>query len=203
MWRDPGFDPGSAKRHQVQRKEEEQRVTASDSLTVRCGIKDVALGRLKVWDVFTAGAVVAKFSNANRAGSHVLSFIPGTRDRDLKYDEINIDVYPYREKETIERTGSASVPQIIFGGYERWRGRSSRRRCRGPHCMDSTMMTDRGRNRRGDGGDGEVSKVEVAYSRLSDEDEDLLLRAGDDRDHHPTLGLRSQKVISVRVTASV
>ncbi|KAK1304458.1 hypothetical protein QJS10_CPB11g02269 [Acorus calamus] len=36
------------------------------------------------------------------------------RDRGLKYTEINIDVYPSREKELIERTGSASVPQIFF-----------------------------------------------------------------------------------------
>ncbi|KAK1262374.1 hypothetical protein QJS04_geneDACA019573 [Acorus gramineus] len=36
------------------------------------------------------------------------------KDRGLKFTEINVDVYPSREKELIERTGSASVPQIFF-----------------------------------------------------------------------------------------
>ncbi|KAL8267158.1 hypothetical protein R6Q59_004502 [Mikania micrantha] len=36
------------------------------------------------------------------------------RDRKLSYIEINIDVYPTREKELIERTGSSVVPQIFF-----------------------------------------------------------------------------------------
>lgn len=32
----------------------------------------------------------------------------------IRYVEINIDVFPGREKELIERAGSASVPQIFF-----------------------------------------------------------------------------------------
>ncbi|KAD5317142.1 hypothetical protein R6Q59_032447 [Mikania micrantha] len=35
-------------------------------------------------------------------------------DRKLRYVEINIDVYPTRENELIERTGSSAVPQIFF-----------------------------------------------------------------------------------------
>ncbi|KAL5721563.1 hypothetical protein ACHQM5_005193 [Ranunculus cassubicifolius] len=36
------------------------------------------------------------------------------RERGLNFVEVNIDVYPSREKELIERTGSSSVPQIFF-----------------------------------------------------------------------------------------
>ncbi|KAL5552991.1 hypothetical protein UlMin_040392 [Ulmus minor] len=36
------------------------------------------------------------------------------REKGLKFVEINIDVYPQREKELIDRTGSSSVPQIFF-----------------------------------------------------------------------------------------
>ncbi|RXH70428.1 hypothetical protein DVH24_007684 [Malus domestica] len=36
------------------------------------------------------------------------------REKGLKFVEINIDVYPNREKELVERTGSSSVPQIFF-----------------------------------------------------------------------------------------
>ncbi|XP_042479973.1 uncharacterized protein LOC122060927 [Macadamia integrifolia] len=36
------------------------------------------------------------------------------REKGLKFNEINIDVYPTREKELIERTGSSNVPQIFF-----------------------------------------------------------------------------------------
>ncbi|XP_071702727.1 uncharacterized protein [Rutidosis leptorrhynchoides] len=36
------------------------------------------------------------------------------RGRNLRYVEINIDVYASREKELIERTGSSAVPQIFF-----------------------------------------------------------------------------------------
>ncbi|KAF4368964.1 hypothetical protein G4B88_011792 [Cannabis sativa] len=36
------------------------------------------------------------------------------REKGLKFVEINIDVYPRREKELVERTGSSSVPQIFF-----------------------------------------------------------------------------------------
>ncbi|XP_022735203.1 uncharacterized protein LOC111288544 [Durio zibethinus] len=36
------------------------------------------------------------------------------RDKGLRYVEINIDVFPKRAKELIERTGSSEVPQIFF-----------------------------------------------------------------------------------------
>lgn len=36
------------------------------------------------------------------------------REKGLKFVEINVDVFPPREKELIERTGSSSVPQIFF-----------------------------------------------------------------------------------------
>ncbi|GAB4847796.1 hypothetical protein Ancab_026859 [Ancistrocladus abbreviatus] len=36
------------------------------------------------------------------------------REKGLKYAEINIDVFPMRERELIERTGSSTVPQIFF-----------------------------------------------------------------------------------------
>ncbi|XP_010250210.1 PREDICTED: uncharacterized protein LOC104592501 [Nelumbo nucifera] len=36
------------------------------------------------------------------------------REQGLKFVEINIDVYPLREKELIDRTGSSTVPQIFF-----------------------------------------------------------------------------------------
>ena len=36
------------------------------------------------------------------------------REEGLKFVEINIDVYPEREKELFERTGSSLVPQIFF-----------------------------------------------------------------------------------------
>ncbi|XP_015895791.3 uncharacterized protein LOC107429595 [Ziziphus jujuba] len=36
------------------------------------------------------------------------------REKGLKFVEINIDVYPQREKELIEKTGSSTVPQIFF-----------------------------------------------------------------------------------------
>ncbi|KAM1520488.1 hypothetical protein ACFX10_010868 [Malus domestica] len=36
------------------------------------------------------------------------------REKGLKFVEINIDVYPNRQKELVERTGSSSVPQIFF-----------------------------------------------------------------------------------------
>jgi glutaredoxin len=36
------------------------------------------------------------------------------REKGLKYVEINVDVYPQREKELVERTGSSSVPQVFF-----------------------------------------------------------------------------------------
>lgn len=52
------------------------------------------------------------FSRSNcRDSKAVRSYL---RDRNLRYVEINIDVYPTRENELIERTGSAAVPQIFF-----------------------------------------------------------------------------------------
>lgn len=36
------------------------------------------------------------------------------REKGLKFVEINVDVYPQREKELIEKTGSSTVPQIFF-----------------------------------------------------------------------------------------
>ncbi|GMY18004.1 hypothetical protein FCV25MIE_13243 [Fagus crenata] len=36
------------------------------------------------------------------------------KEKGFKFVEINIDVYPQREKELIEKTGSSSVPQIFF-----------------------------------------------------------------------------------------
>lgn len=55
---------------------------------------------------------ISFFSRSNcRDCSAVRSFF---RERGLKFVEINIDVYPTREKELVERTGSSSVPQIFF-----------------------------------------------------------------------------------------
>ncbi|KAA8532318.1 hypothetical protein F0562_032351 [Nyssa sinensis] len=55
---------------------------------------------------------ISFFSRSNcRDCSAVRSFF---RERELRFVEINIDVYPMREKELIERTGSSSVPQIFF-----------------------------------------------------------------------------------------
>ncbi|KAI3728478.1 hypothetical protein L6452_17115 [Arctium lappa] len=52
------------------------------------------------------------FSRSNcRDSTAVRSFF---RDRKLRYVEINIDVYPTREEELIERSGSNAVPQIFF-----------------------------------------------------------------------------------------
>ncbi|CAN4113863.1 unnamed protein product [Withania somnifera] len=55
---------------------------------------------------------VSFFSRSNcRDCTAVRSFL---RKENLNYVEINIDVYPLREKELIERTGSANVPQIFL-----------------------------------------------------------------------------------------
>ncbi|KAI8538327.1 hypothetical protein RHMOL_Rhmol09G0093900 [Rhododendron molle] len=55
---------------------------------------------------------ISFFSRSNcRDCSAVRSFF---RERGLKFVEINIDVYPTREKELVERTGSSSLPQIFF-----------------------------------------------------------------------------------------
>ncbi|KAL3830730.1 hypothetical protein ACJIZ3_019532 [Penstemon smallii] len=49
-------------------------------------------------------------SNCRDCGA-VRSFL---REKDLYYVEINVDVYPAREKELVERTGGSAVPQIFF-----------------------------------------------------------------------------------------
>ncbi|KAF6160736.1 hypothetical protein GIB67_035937 [Kingdonia uniflora] len=56
---------------------------------------------------------ISLFSRSNcRDCTAVRSFF---RDRGLKFIEINIDVYPNRERELIDRTGGkSSVPQIFF-----------------------------------------------------------------------------------------
>ncbi|KAJ8574267.1 hypothetical protein K7X08_026072 [Anisodus acutangulus] len=55
---------------------------------------------------------VSFFSRSNcRDCTAVRSFL---RKENLNYVEINVDVYPQREKELIERTGSANVPQIFL-----------------------------------------------------------------------------------------
>ncbi|XP_050210609.1 uncharacterized protein LOC126660931 [Mercurialis annua] len=55
---------------------------------------------------------ISFFSRSNcRDCTAVRSFF---RDKGLKFVEINIDVFPMREKELIERTGNAQVPQIFF-----------------------------------------------------------------------------------------
>lgn len=52
------------------------------------------------------------FSRSNcRDSTAVRSYF---RDRKLRYVEINLDVYPTRETELIERTRSSAVPQIFF-----------------------------------------------------------------------------------------
>ncbi|KAM7463318.1 hypothetical protein LguiA_031439 [Lonicera macranthoides] len=55
---------------------------------------------------------VSFFSRSNcRDCKAVRNFL---RERKLKYVEINIDVFPTREKELRERTGSSAVPMIFF-----------------------------------------------------------------------------------------
>lgn len=55
---------------------------------------------------------ISFFSRSNcRDCTAVRSFF---REKGLKFVEINVDVYPSREKELVERTGTASVPQIFF-----------------------------------------------------------------------------------------
>lgn len=55
---------------------------------------------------------ISFFSRSNcRDCTAVRSFF---REKGLPYVEINIDVFPAREKELIERAGSASVPQVFF-----------------------------------------------------------------------------------------
>ncbi|XP_074341320.1 uncharacterized protein LOC141678812 [Apium graveolens] len=52
------------------------------------------------------------FSKSNcRDCTAVRSFF---REKNLRYVEINIDVFPLRKEELIERTGSSSVPHIFF-----------------------------------------------------------------------------------------
>lgn len=55
---------------------------------------------------------ISFFSRSNcRDSTAVRTFF---RQKGLKFIEINIDVYPKREKELIQRTGSSQVPQIFF-----------------------------------------------------------------------------------------
>ncbi|KAL6505932.1 hypothetical protein OROHE_023311 [Orobanche hederae] len=55
---------------------------------------------------------ISFFSRSNcRDCGAVRSFL---RERNFNFVEINIDVYPGREKELRERTGAAAVPQIFF-----------------------------------------------------------------------------------------
>ncbi|KAL6579507.1 hypothetical protein OROMI_009723 [Orobanche minor] len=55
---------------------------------------------------------ISFFSRSNcRDSGAVRSFL---RERNFNFVEINIDVYPGREKELRERTGAAAVPQIFF-----------------------------------------------------------------------------------------
>ncbi|ERN09543.1 hypothetical protein AMTR_s00029p00147460 [Amborella trichopoda] len=55
---------------------------------------------------------IAFFSRSNcRDCSAVRAFF---REKALNFVEINIDVYPSRENELLQRTGSSSVPQIFF-----------------------------------------------------------------------------------------
>lgn len=55
---------------------------------------------------------ISFFSRSNcRDCTAVRSFL---RERNQNFAEINVDVYPGREKELRERTGGASVPQIFF-----------------------------------------------------------------------------------------
>ncbi|XP_027153594.1 uncharacterized protein LOC113753619 [Coffea eugenioides] len=55
---------------------------------------------------------ISFFSRSNcRDCTAVRSFLRG---KNLNFVEINIDVFPAREKELVERTGNATVPQIFF-----------------------------------------------------------------------------------------
>ncbi|CAK9143897.1 unnamed protein product [Ilex paraguariensis] len=55
---------------------------------------------------------ISFFSRSNcRDCTAVRSFL---REKNLRYVEINIDVFPMREKELKSRTGSSAVPQIFF-----------------------------------------------------------------------------------------
>ncbi|XP_047306832.1 uncharacterized protein LOC124910253 [Impatiens glandulifera] len=55
---------------------------------------------------------ISFFSRSNcRDSTAVRTFL---REKGFKFVEINIDVYPMREKELVERTGKSTVPQIFF-----------------------------------------------------------------------------------------
>ncbi|KAJ8759249.1 hypothetical protein K2173_006769 [Erythroxylum novogranatense] len=55
---------------------------------------------------------ISFFSRSNcRDCTAVRTFL---RQRGLRFVEINVDVYPQREKELIQRTGTSQVPQIFF-----------------------------------------------------------------------------------------
>ncbi|KAJ8428993.1 hypothetical protein Cgig2_018361 [Carnegiea gigantea] len=55
---------------------------------------------------------VTFFSRSNCRDSGAVRKL--VREKGLKYAEINIDVFPSREKELIDRTGGSAVPQIFF-----------------------------------------------------------------------------------------
>ncbi|KAI4357098.1 hypothetical protein L6164_001067 [Bauhinia variegata] len=61
---------------------------------------------------FTMKGRISFFSRSNcRDCTAVRRFL---RERGLKFVEINVDVFPEREKELIDRTGSSTVPQVFF-----------------------------------------------------------------------------------------
>ncbi|XP_039135129.1 uncharacterized protein LOC120272372 [Dioscorea cayenensis subsp. rotundata] len=76
----------------VQLKEEKQKMNGGDQLDLK--------------------GQISFFSRSNcRDCSAVRSFF---RERGLPYVEINVDVFPEREKELVQRTGSAAVPMIFL-----------------------------------------------------------------------------------------
>ncbi|KAJ0966817.1 hypothetical protein J5N97_023734 [Dioscorea zingiberensis] len=76
----------------VRQKEEEQKMNGHDQLDLK--------GRISFFSR----------SNCRDCGA-VRSFF---RERGMPYVEINVDVFPEREKELIQRTGSAAVPMIFL-----------------------------------------------------------------------------------------
>jgi len=82
------------------------------------GVTEFDLSGLKVFvavrnDVSVLPRRISFFSRSNcRECGAVRSFF---RERALRFVEINVDVFAEREKELLERTGSATVPKIFFG----------------------------------------------------------------------------------------
>ncbi|KAG8498759.1 hypothetical protein CXB51_005157 [Gossypium anomalum] len=62
------------------------------------------------------------------------------REKRLPYVEINIDVFPKRAKELVERTGKSEVPQIFFN--EKLLGGNALTELLKYRCMDSMMMNE-------------------------------------------------------------